>query len=390
MILENLLPGLLLGVLLGALATALFFQQRLRQSRENEARLTAEMEAGKRLLAILDAQERSGGQQQMIAAKALEETLNRAENTRLSQLDSLLAPLRERIGEFERTVRDVYSTEARERFHLQKEVERLSQASLRVGDDARSLAEALRGNSKIRGNWGESTLLRLLEASGLRQDTDYRLQASFQTPDHPDQTRLIPDVLILLPEDKHLVIDAKVSLIAYERYLQADTDALRQQALREHADAVQRHVKDLSSKHYQQLQGLNSPDLVLLFMPIEDALILALQTRPELMAFAWEKKVVPVSATSLFATLQTVASVWRLAQQSRNAQEIARQGGVLYDKFADFVASLDKLGKSLATASQVYDETLNRLRDGRESLMKHAHKLREMGAPATKRLPEGE
>jgi DNA recombination protein RmuC len=308
----------------------------------------------------------------------------------MAQLDSLLSPLRERIGEFERTVRDVYSVEARERFHLQKEVERLSQASLRVGDDARSLAEALRGNSKIRGNWGESTLLRLLEASGLRPDTDYRLQTAFATPNSPDQTRLIPDVLILLPEDKHLVIDAKVSLIAYERYLQAETDALRQQALREHADAVQRHIKELGSKHYHQLQGLSSPDLVLLFMPIEDALMVALQARPELMAFAWERKVVPVAATSLFATLQTVASVWRLAQQSRNAQEIARQGGILYDKFADFVTALDKLGKSLATASQVYDDTLNRLRDGRESLMKQAHKLREMGAPATKRLPEGE
>lgn len=390
MIWDTFLAGLLSGIALGVLAMVAFFQQKLRHLHAQTAAQNAELEAGKKLLTFWENQQKNTGQQQHLAAKALEETLNRAESARLSQLDSLLSPLRERIGEFERTVRDVYAFEARERFHLQKEVERLSQASLRVGEDARALAGALRGNSKMRGNWGETTLLRLLEASGLRQDTDYMLQVAFNSPHVPEKTRLIPDVLILLPEDKHLIIDSKVSLVAYERYLRAETDPDRQQALREHADAVQAHIKDLGSKHYQHLPGISSPDLVLLFMPVEEALYLAMQARPDLMAFAWERRVVPVGATSLFATLQTVSSVWRLARQSQHAQEIARQGGLLYDKFAAFVATLDKLGKSLETASTIYHDTLHQLRDGRNSLLKQAHKLREMGVPATKQLPEGE
>ncbi len=256
-----------------------------------------------------------------------------------------------------------------------------------MGEEARSLTNALKGESKTQGNWGEMVLSRILESSGLRAGEEYLTQATGLNL-RDDEGRLRqPDVIINMPENKHLLIDAKVSLLAYERLSASEDETQRRVALQEHLLSVRRHVQQLSDKHYAQLSGLNSPEFVLMFLPIEPAFHAAIQGDSELFSYAWDRKIVLVSPTTLLATLRTVASVWKMERRNQNAEEIARQGGALYDKLVGFVEEIELVGTHLDRAMKSQQQAMNRLKDGRGSLTRRAEMLRELGIRNKKDLP---
>ncbi len=322
-----------------------------------------------------------------LAGKVMEENVRKMGEDQQKQLFHLLQPLQSRLQAFEKRVEDTYQSEARERHSLQKEIERLAELHQQISDDAQNLTKALKGDSKTQGNWGEMVLTRVLESSGLREGEEFVVQAKDLDLRNAEGRRLQPDVIIKLPEDKHLVVDAKVSLTAYERLVAAEVEEVREKELKQHLLSIHTHIKQLSDKHYQQLRGLQSPDFVLLFMPIEPAFSLALQSDPNLFNSAWERRIVLVSPTTLLATLKTVASLWRLEQQNRNAEEIARQGGALYDKFVGFIEELNKVGKSLDKAQRHYQDALGKLDHGQGSLRSRAEKLKQLGVNNHKNLP---
>ncbi|RMG54869.1 MAG: DNA recombination protein RmuC [Bacteroidetes bacterium] len=303
-----------------------------------------------------------------------------------NQLGQLLNPLRDRLQQFEKRVEDSYQAEARERHSLKHEVERLARLNASMAEEARNLTLALKGDNKAQGNWGELVLTRVLEASGLQEGREYTLQGKDLQLHNADGRRQQPDVIIHLPEGKHLIIDAKVSLIAYERLVAAETPEQTSQALQQHLDSVRAHIRQLSDKHYAGLSGLQSPDFVLLFMPVEPAFQAALQAQQDLFSFAWTRKIVLVSPTTLLATLKTVASVWKLEQQNQNAEKIAQAGADLYDKFVAFIDDLKKVGTHLERAQRSQEDALRKLRDGRGSLTRRAEQLRSLGINPKKEL----
>lgn len=308
------------------------------------------------------------------------------EERQSNQLNLLLNPLKEGLKNFGEQVSNTYEKEARERLLLQKEIQQLLETNMQMAEDAQNLTRALKGDSKVQGNWGELVLAKILENSGLREGEEYIAQGKELNLRNADGRLQQPDVLILLPDKKHLVIDAKVSLVAYERYIIAD-DESKLLYLKQHIDSVLRHVKQLSEKHYQTNQKLASPDFVMLFMPIEAAFSEAIKARPDLFTEAWEQKIVLVSPTTLLATLKTVASVWKLEHQNQNAREIARQGGLLYDKLVAFAEEMEKLGRQLHLANKSWDDAMRKLKDGKGNLTDKAEKLRQLGISNRKKLP---
>mgnify|MGYP006267078613 CR=1 FL=1 len=321
-----------------------------------------------------------------LAGRVLADSARQFSADQQSRLGHLLQPLQERLHAFEKRVEDSYGQEARERFSLQREIEKLATLNQQMSEDAQNLARALKGDSKTQGNWGELVLARVLEGSGLREGEEFVVQSQQLDLRDPEGRRLQPDVIVRLPEGKHLIVDAKVSLTAYERYVSASDEETRAAALKQHLTSVSTHVRQLSDKHYQSLQGVQSPDFVLMFMPVESAFSLAMQAAEDLFGFAWERRIVLVSPTTLLATLKTVASLWRLEQQNRNAEEIARQGGALYDKFVGFVEEMQKIGSSLQRAQRQYDDAMNKLHHGQGSLSARADKLRQLGINHRKQL----
>lgn len=321
-----------------------------------------------------------------LAARILANNARQLSEDQQDRLQTLLKPLQERLRAFEQRVEASYQQEARERFSLQREIERLYALNQQMSEDAQSLTRALKGDSKAQGNWGELVLARVLESSGLREGEEFTVQSKQLDLRDADGRRLQPDVVINLPEGKHLIIDAKVSLTAYERHLAAEDESAKQSALKQHLTSIATHIRQLSDKHYSGLQGVQSPDFVLLFMPIESAFSLAIQAEGDLFGQAWTKRIVLVSPTTLLATLKTVASLWRLEQQNRNAEEIARQGGALYDKFVGFVEEMQKIGHSLDRAQRQYSDAMNKLHSGHGSLSSRAEKLRQLGIDHHKRL----
>jgi len=298
-------------------------------------------------------------------------------------MSELLNPLKEKITTFEKKVEDTYQKGLKDQTDLKAELKRLHDLNMKLGEEAGNLTRALRSDSKKQGNWGEVVLERILERSGLIKDEEYYLQ---KTTTGEDGKMYRPDVLIKLPEEKHLIIDSKVSLTAFQKYISADEETQRQLALKQHLVSIKNHVKELSEKNYDMLQGLNTPDFVLLFMPVEPAFGVAVQADPDLFNFAWEKRIVIVSPTTLLATLRTVASIWRHERQTRNALEIAKQGGKLYDKFEGFLKDLEKVGDNLNKAQTSYTEAHKKLVSGRGNLVGQVEKLKIMGAKATKQL----
>lgn len=251
--------------------------------------------------------------------------------------------------------------------------------------DAQNLTKALKGDSKTQGNWGEVILQRILEKSGLREGREYETEESHT---REDGSHMRPDVVIYLPDEKRIIVDSKVSLTAYETFTSATEEMAKEDALKQHIRSMRTHVKKLSKKNYQQIYGGNSPDFVLLFVPIEPAFALALQNDSSLYTDAFEKNIVIVSPSTLLATLGTIDSIWKQEYRSKNAQEIADRGGKLYDKFVLFVKSMDNIGQRIRQTQESYDTAMNRLSKGRGNLTKQAQKLRELGANSSKKLPK--
>ena len=318
-----------------------------------------------------------------LAGKIFEEREQRFADASQERLGQLLDPLKERIQAFEKRVEESYQHEARERFSLARELERLQQLNQRLGDEATNLTRALQGQ-KTQGNWGELVLERVLEHAGLEKGREYHTQVSLKSA---DGERFQPDVLIQLPGDKQVVVDAKVSLTAYQALTCAEDEASRALALKQHVLSLRNHLKGLSLKDYQRLEGLQSLDFVLLFVPIEAAFAAALQGDPELFQEAYSKHIVIVSPTTLLATLRVIDSLWRQERQSQNAREIAERAGALYDKFAAFIQDLDEIGNRLQQLDKAYIGARNKLTDGRGNLVGRAEQLKLLGARASKRLP---
>ena len=318
-----------------------------------------------------------------LAGKIFDEREQRFAETSQQQLGQLLDPLKERIQSFEKRVEESYQQEARERFSLGKELERLQQLNQRLGDEATNLTRALKGQ-KTQGNWGELVLERVLEHAGLEKGREYQTQVSLKSA---DGERFQPDVLIQLPGDKQVVVDAKVSLTAYQQYIAAEDDASRQLLLKQHVLSLRSHLKGLSLKDYQRLEGLHSLDFVLLFVPIEAAFAAALQADPGLFQEAFDQHIVIVSPTTLLATLRVIDSLWRSERERQNAREIAERAGALYDKFVAFIQDLDEMGARLQQLDKAYAGARNKLCEGRGNIISRVENLKLLGARASKSLP---
>ena len=353
---------------------------------QNAIRLEAELvserrQALARLESLNEAKEALTAQFKNLANDILEDKSKRFVEQNATSLDALLKPLQTKLTEFKEQVSTSYQNEARERFALKTEIERLSNLNLRMSDETRSLTQALKGDSKVQGNWGELVLESVLESSGLRKGEEFVVQDSHT---QADGSRLQPDVVIHLPEGRHLVVDSKVSITAYARYAEALTPEIGQAELNLHIQSIRQHMQGLSSKNYSALHGLGAIDFVLMFIPIEPAFIAAMKAAPNLQDEALAKNIVLVCPSTLMATLRTVAHLWRQDQQNRNALEISRQCGALYDKFVGFVEDLQKLGQRLEQAQSSYHDAFGKLKSGKGNLIRAAEKVRALGVKPSK------
>ena len=321
---------------------------------------------------------------QAVASKLLDEKTQKFTDHNKSQVDALLLPLRQQIKEFRERVDTVYKGDTEDRAALKTQIEQLRDLNIRITDEAHALTTALKGQSQARGAWGELVLERLLESSGLRSGEDYETQSSMT---NEEGRRIRPDVIVHLPDERHLVIDSKVSLLAYEQAVNSTDPAEQASARKSHAAAVRRHVEELATKRYADVSKLNTPDYVLMFVPIEPAFTTALETDPTIYEWAFDRRVILVTAPTLLATLRTVASLWKQDRQTKNALEIAKRGGLLYDKFAGLYGDLQAIGKHLDRTRGSYDDALGKLRDGRGNLLSQVETLRELGVKTQKSLP---
>jgi DNA recombination protein RmuC len=303
-----------------------------------------------------------------------------------TSLDSLLAPFRDQLQDFRKRVDHVYTSESNDRQALRSEIKSLQELNRQITEEASNLTRALKGDKKIQGNWGELILERVLERSGLRKGVEYETQGSYRDSDNQ---LLRPDVVVHLPDHRNLIIDSKVSLLAYQEWVNTEDEALREEALKRHVEAVRNHIRTLSEKDYSQLNGLHSPDFVLLFMPIEPAFVAAFQQDENLFAEAFERKIIVVTPTTLLATLRTIENIWRYERQSQNAKKIAERAGAVYDKLRVFVEAMEKLGTQMHTAQNTYDSAMNTLTRGRGNLISQANRFVELGVRVKKELPKG-
>ncbi len=300
-------------------------------------------------------------------------------------LEVTLSPLRRDIGDFRKQVESAYDKETADRNKLVGQLSELQKQTMQVSADAVSLANALRGDNKAQGNWGEFILEKLLEDSGLSKGREYDTQVALKDE---SGKRRNPDVIIHLPEGRDIVIDAKVSLVDYERYFHADTDELKQQCLRQHLNSLRAHIKGLSHKDYENLDGVNSLDFVLIFIPVEAAFMVALDQDPEMMRDAYDRGIILVSPSTLMVTLRTIKNLWRYADQNRNAQLIADKAGGLYDQFVLYIEALDDVGKHINKSQEAWDSARKRLSTGKGNLIRRTEELKKLGAKAKKSLPD--
>ena len=320
-----------------------------------------------------------------LANKILEEKTNKFTEQNKENLKNILSPLQDKIQLFEKKVEDTHKESIDYHAALRQQILGLREMNEQMSKETLNLTKALKGDSKMQGNWGELILERVLEKSGLEKDREYFVQQSFVTE---DGNRVFPDVVINLPDGKKMVVDSKVTLTAYERYINEESEELKIQYLKEHVISINRHVEQLGSKNYQDLYQMESPDFVLLFIPIESAFAIALNEDTSLYNKAFEKNIVIVTPSTLLATLRTIDSMWTNQKQQENALEIARQAGALYDKFEGFVSDLVKIGKKMEEAKVEYQGAMNKLVDGKGNLITSVEKLKKMGAKAKKSLPE--
>jgi DNA recombination protein RmuC len=321
---------------------------------------------------------------QALASRILDEKSAKFTEHNKTQVEALLHPLRQQLVDFRQRVDTVYKTDSDDRAALKGQIEQLRLLNTTITAEAHALTTALKGQSQARGAWGELILERLLDSAGLVKGADYFTQESFTTD---DGRRLRPDVILRLPDTRHLVIDSKVSLLAYERAVNAPDDATRASAVTEHARAVRTHVDQLSAKRYEDTGKLITPDYVLMFVPLESAFTLALETDSTLYEWAFDRRVILCTAPTLLVTLKTVATLWKQDRQTKNVQAIADRGGALYDKFAGLIDDLEAIGLQLGRTRESYDAAMNKLKSGKGNLLAQVEDLKKLGARAKKSLP---
>ena len=348
------------------------------------ARLEGERRQGEeKLNLLLEAKETLAEQFKNLANDILEDKSKRFTEQNQTNLGQLLDPLKLKISEFQTRVENVYEKESKDRVALGEQVRQLMELNQSMSEDAKNLTRALKGSSKTQGNWGEIVLERILEASGLRSGEEYDVQESHT---REDGSRAQPDIVIHLPEDRHLVVDAKVTLTAYEAFSSLEDGEPRKEALKRHLASVRTHMKGLSDRNYQALYGLESLDFVLMFIPIEPAFMLAVTHDRELFMDAWGKNVLLVSPSTLLFVVRTVAHLWRQEAQSRNAQDIAKRGAELFDRLSAFVTDLEKVGERLRQAQESYAEARDKLSRNKGNVIRQAMMLKELGIKPTKSI----
>jgi len=342
--------------------------------RLEESRLAAEEK--QRLL--INSEQRLNAQFENLANRIFENSNRRVDEQNRQSLDGLLSPLREQLDGFRRQVQEGFGQEARERHTLSHEIRSLQQLNAQMAQEAINLTKALKGDNKMQGNWGEVVLSRVLEASGLREGHEYETQVNIQLEQNG---RMQPDVIVRLPQGKDVVIDAKMTLVAYERYFNGEDEVTREAAVSEHIASVRSHIRLLSRKDYQQLPGLRSLDYVLMFIPVEPAFLVAIDRQPELINEALSQNIMLVSPTTLLVALRTINNLWRYEHQSRHAQRIADRAARLYDKMRLFVDDMSAMGQNLDKAQESYRQAMKKLAEGRGNLIAQAEGFRQMGVP---------
>ncbi|WP_353661484.1 DNA recombination protein RmuC [Hydrogenimonas sp. SS33] len=358
--------------------------------RQEIARLQTQLEEERkqtalRLEELKGAREAMQKEFKVLASRIMEENSRRFGDLSKERVEAVLNPLKEQVGEFKKRLEAVHTEETKSVSALMSEIRNLKAINQKISEDAINLTRALKGESKTQGVWGEMVLERVLEASGLREGEEFEREVSLQDG---DRRRFRPDVIVHLPDERDIVIDAKTSLVAYERYVNEEDEEKKALYARHHLEAVKNHIDRLADKSYTRLDGINTLDFIFMFMPIEGALMLALQSDPTLYDKAFSKHIVLVSPTTLLVALRAVENTWRNERQNRNALEIARQAGALYDKFAGFAEELEKVGKQLDTLQRTYEGAWKKLYEGRGNLVRQVQKLRELGARASKQMPK--
>ncbi len=320
-----------------------------------------------------------------ISSKLLKTNAKEFAETNQKRIDEILNPFKEKIEKFEKTVQETHHSNLKEQTTLRSELKNLHELNQRMAEEAKNLTLALKGDSKQQGNWGEILLEKVLERSGLQKGIEYEREVVI---DSDDNKKLRPDAIVYLPEKKHIIIDSKVSLVAYEKSVEADTEEKRNEHLKAHLASVRSHIKNLSSKNYYLSNQLDTPEFVLMFMPIEPAFSAVVQFDKEIFNEAWDNRIVMVSPSTLLATLRTVASLWKHEKQTENALKIAREGGKLYDRIALFLQEFERLERPLDQAKESYIYLRDKLVTNRQSLSRTASRLKELGAKTSKKLPE--
>lgn len=320
-----------------------------------------------------------------IANKVLDEKSVKFTAQNKENIHNILSPLSDKLKSFEQKVQDTYEKGLRDRSELKEQVVQLSALNQNLSKDAQNLTNALTHDTKLQGNWGEFILEKILEESGLTKGQEYKTQ--FSTTDE-DNKRIQPDVVIFLPDNKHVIIDSKVSLVGYEAFVNSENKAAKEQHLASHLLSIRTHIKGLSEKNYQLGKNINSPDFVLLFMPIEPAFSVAMQQDQEIYSYAWKRNIVIVSPTTLFATLRTISSIWKQEKQNKNTQEIARQAAALYEKFVGFLSDMEKIEKGIINIDSAYKSAINKLQSGSGNLIHSTEKIRKLGLNTKKKIPD--
>jgi DNA recombination protein RmuC len=354
---------------------------------ELETRLEDERRnAAEKLTLLQEAREQLKMEFQNVANKIFEDKSQKFTDQNRENIEGVLKPMREQLLDFKKKVEDVYDKESKDRVSLLNEIIHLKSLNEQISEDAVNLTNALKGQSKTRGSWGEMILERVLEESGLQKGREYEVQTMYASD---EGQRRHPDVIVHLPEGKDIVIDSKVSLTAYEKYCTAATEETREKRLKEHIISIRTHIKNLSGKRYEELEGIRTLDFVLMFMPIEGAFWTAIESEQGLFNEAFDKNIMLVSPSTLLATLRIINNIWRYEDQNKNALIIAKKAGDLFDKFVGFVEVLDDVGQKIDKARESYQTARNRLTEGRGNLVRRSIELRQLGVKAQKELPEG-
>jgi DNA recombination protein RmuC len=352
-------------------STKLYLEQQIREQRESSEELKKQLKL----------------EFENIGSKIFSDNTEKFRTESESKLKLMLDPLKDNIESFRKKVEETYNSESRERFALKAEISRIAEATSNISLEAGNLTKALKGDQKAQGNWGEITLERILESSGLRKGQEYTVQGMGMGLKDTDGKVQKPDVIINLPEGKHLIIDSKVSLKHYEMMTETKSDPDRQRLMKDFLTSVYSHIDDLSKKSYQDLDKLGTPDFVFLFMPLEGAFSLALQEDNDMFQYAWKKNIVVVCPSTLLATLRTVASIWRIENQNKNAIKIAEESGRLYDKFAGLYEDLENVGEILKRAQDTHEDAMSKLKSGKGNLMARIDRIKKLGAKTEKSLP---